>query len=65
MTTRKKIIIGGNEVPADVVKSKLLKLNHDHIDYVEHCMSHTTTDIRNIKQYLLSVLYNASATMTR
>ncbi len=64
MSSKKRITIAGNDIPTEVVKSKLLKLDSEHIKYVEHCMDNTTTDIRNIKQYLLSVLYNAPATMT-
>ena len=64
MSSKKRITIAGNDIPTEVVKSKLLKLDSEHIKYVEHCMDNTTTDIRNIKQYLLSVLYNAPTTMT-
>jgi len=64
MSNKKRITIAGNDIPTEVVKSKLLKLDSEHIKYVEHCMDNTTTDIRNIKQYLLSTLYNAPATMS-
>ena len=64
MSSKKRITIAGNDIPTEVVKSKLLKLDSEHIKYVEHCMDNTTTDIRNIKQYLLSVLYNAPTTMS-
>jgi len=62
--TRKKTLrIAGDDYPAEVVKSRLLKLNSMHIEYVLDCMKENTTDIRNIKKYLLAALYNAPATI--
>ncbi len=63
MDTREKIIISGNEIPTEIVRSRLLKLDSEHIGYVETSLSKTTTDIKNIKKYLLSALYNAPVTM--
>ena len=57
-------IIGGNKIPTDVVRSRLLKLNSEHIRYVLDCLQGNTTTIRNIRQYLLSSLYNAPATIS-
>lgn len=62
-STRKKIIIAGEPVLQEVVKSRLLKLGHEHIEYVFLCMRRNTTKVRNIKQYLLTSLYNAPATI--
>ena len=62
-TTRKTISISGDDFPAKVVKSRLLKLNSQHIEYVFMCLDENTTMIRNIKKYLLTVLFNAPATM--
>ena len=62
--TRKKILrIAGDDYPAEVVKSRLLKLNSMHIEYVLECMAKNTTQVRNIKKYLLAALYNAPATI--
>ncbi|NCB94178.1 MAG: replication initiator protein A [Clostridia bacterium] len=63
-TTRKMIRIAGEEKPSEIVKSRLLKLNGEHIRYVLMCMKENTTHIRNIRQYLLAALYNAPATMS-
>ena len=57
--------IGGNELPTGVVKSRFLKLNKEHIEYVLECMSKNTSLIRNIKAYTLAALYNAPATMSQ
>ena len=62
-SSRRKIVIGGEFMPAAVVRSRLLSLNYSHIEYVLGCMSRTTTKINNIKQYLLTTLYNAPATI--
>ena len=58
------IRIGGQEVPQGVVKSRLLKLRSDHIEYVMTCLSQNTNKIRNIKSYLLTTLYNAPCTIS-
>ncbi|MBQ6907877.1 MAG: replication initiator protein A [Clostridia bacterium] len=57
------ITVSGNNMPRDVVKSRLLKLNSSHIEYVMDCMRKSTTKIRNIKQYLISALYNSYTTI--
>lgn len=62
-TNRKTLRIAGDDYPAEVVKSRLLKLNSMHIEYVLDCMKKNTTDIRNIRKYLLAALYNAPATI--
>ena len=60
---RKSIPISGAEYPADIVKSRFLKLDRSHVEYVFDCMDRNTTKIRNIKAYLLTALYNAPATI--
>lgn len=62
-TNRKTLRIAGDDYPAEVVKSKLLKLNSMHIEYVLECVAKNTTEVRNIKKYLLAALYNAPATI--
>ena len=57
------IRIAGDDYPADLVKSKLMKLNSSHMEFVFDCISKNTTEIRNIKKYLLAALYNAPATI--
>lgn len=62
-TSKPTIRIGGDEYPSEVVKSRLLKLNSSHIEYVFDCIDKTTTKVHNIKAYLLTALYNAPATI--
>ena len=62
-SARKVIRIAGDDYPADLVKSKFLKLNSGHIEFVLDCMRENTTKIRNIKQYLRAVLFNAPSTI--
>ena len=62
-TKRPYIRIGGDEYPAEVVKSRLLKLTSSHIEYVFDCINKNTTKIYNIKAYLLTTLYNAPTTI--
>ena len=63
-TARKTIRIAGDDYPAGFVKSKFIKLNSGHIEFVFECMKQNTTKIRNIKKCLLAVLFNASAPST-
>ena len=63
-STRDRIRVGGNDHPAEIVRSKLLKLNSEHIRFVMDCLKQNTTRIRNIRQYLLTALFNAPSTMS-
>ena len=60
---RQVIRVAGDDKPQAVVKGRFMKLNMQHIQYVMDCLSENTTDVRNIKQYLLATLYNAPMTM--
>lgn len=62
-TRRREIRIAGDDYPAELVKSKFMKLNSSHIQFVIDCMHQNTTKIRNIKKYLLAVLFNAPNTI--
>ena len=62
-TNKDSLVIAGDVYPAAVVKSKLLKLDAGHIEYVIDCMKSNTTEVRNIKKYLLAALFNAPSTM--
>ena len=63
-STRSRIRVAGNDYPTEVVRSKLLKLNGEHIRFVMDCLKQNTTRIRNIRQYLLTALFNAPSTMS-
>ena len=62
-STAPTIHINGEDMPQQVVKSRFLKLDSSHIEYVFHAMKECPSDIRNIRAYLLTTLYNAPATM--
>lgn len=62
-TSRKTIRIAGDDYPAELVKEKFMKLNSSHIQYAFEAMQKNTTQIRNIKQYLRAVLFNAPSTI--
>ena len=61
---RDYIRVAGDDRPRDVVKSRFMKLDSGHIQYVLDCLRENTTDVHNIKQYLLAALYNASTTIS-
>ena len=62
-STSPTIRINGEDMPQQVVKSRFLKLNSSHIEYVLEAMNKNPSDIRNIRAYLLTALYNASLTI--
>ena len=62
-STKKYIRVAGADYPAEVVRSRLLKLTAEHIKFVFDCLKENTTKVRNIKQYLLTTLYNAPTTI--
>jgi len=63
-TTKKTIRISSEEIPSALVKSKFLKMDSEHIEYILECLDKNPTDIRNIKSYLLTTLYNAPNTIS-
>ena len=62
-STSPTIRINGEDMPHEVVKSRFLKLNSSHIEYILQAMDNCPSDIRNIRAYLLTVIYNATLTM--
>lgn len=56
-------MIASSRYPADLVRSRFLKLRYDHIIYVMDCLEKNTGKVRNIRKYLLAALFNAPATM--
>ena len=62
-TKRNTLRIAGDDKPAEVVRSRFMKLNADHIRFVLKCLAENSSPIRNMKQYLLASLYNAPTTM--
>ena len=60
---RSTIRVAGDDYPAELVKSKFMKLDSEHIRFVLDCMRENTTKIRNIKQYLKAALFNAPSTI--
>ena len=62
-SNRKIIRIGGDDKPAEIVKSRLMKLEHEHMQFVMDCILENTTKIKNIRQYILTTIYNATQTI--
>ena len=60
---RKTTRISGADFPHEIVRSRFLKLGSSHIEFVMDCLQKNTTQVRNMKQYLLAVLFNAPTTM--
>ena len=62
-TLESELIQTGEDYPYELVKSRFLKLNSSHLEYVIGCMKETTTKITNIKAYMITALYNAPTTI--
>ena len=60
---RRMLRVAGDDKPAEVVRSRFMKLNADHIRFVLNSLAENATPVRNMKQYLLASLYNAPTTM--
>lgn len=63
-TKKKKFRVASDDFPAELVKSKLLKLDSEHIEFVIECLNENTSKVRNMKQYLLTALFNAPNTIS-
>ena len=63
MSRSESMLIASNRYPAEIVKSRILKLNSEHIRYVMKCMKDNTTKVSNIRKYMLASLFNAPITM--
>lgn len=65
MITRNDTIrVGRENKPAEVVRSRLMKLNSGHIEYIFYSLKNTRSEIKNIKNYLVTTLYNAVSTLS-
>ncbi len=65
LTSKRSVIrICGESRPLEVVKNRFMKLTTEHIRYVLSCLSENTTEVKNIRQYLLAALYNAPSTIS-
>ncbi|MBO0468567.1 helix-turn-helix domain-containing protein [Enterococcus plantarum] len=62
-SSKKSIRVNGENIPSALVKNRLLKINNMHIEYVYECLDKSATQVKNIKSYLLTALYNAPSTI--
>ena len=62
-STKPTIRVNGEDIPHDIVKSTFLKLNSSHIEYVLDAMDNNVSDVRNIRSYLTTALYNSRLTL--
>lgn len=63
MCENDRILIASSTYPTELVRSRFLKLNYDHVTYVLDCLKSSTSKVKNIKKYLLAMLFNAVSTM--
>ena len=63
-TSRDKVTVGKQDMPAEVVRSRFLKISSEHIEYIFWCLKRNATKIRNIKAYLTTVIFNAPTTIS-
>lgn len=62
-SSRETLVMGSEEVPQEVVKSRMLKLDSSHIEYIFYTMSQNTKKVKNIKAYMKTVIYNSILTI--
>lgn len=58
------IRINRDDMPVEVVKSRFMKLDSEHIKYALMTLAENTTRVKDMKQYMLAVLYNAPTTIS-
>ena len=63
LSKKSEIVIAQDRYPLELVKSRFLKLDYGHIEYVLSCLKDNTTKVRNIKKYMLAVLFNSLTTV--
>ena len=63
LSSQEFILVASSQYPAEIVRSKFLKLNYSHIEYVLRCLRRNTTKVNNIKKYMLAALFNAPSTI--
>jgi hypothetical protein len=63
-TSKDTVRIAKEDIPREVVKSRFLKINSEHINYVFYCLDRNTSKVYNIKEYLKTALYNSVATIS-
>ena len=64
MSENNKILIASNWYSGSLVRSKFMKLDYSHMEYVLECLHGNTTKVKNIKKYLLAALFNAPSTIS-
>ncbi len=62
-SAKRNIRVAGDELPAEVVKERLMQVDSEIVGFVLDCLKMNTTKVRNIRQYLLTTLYNAPVTI--
>lgn len=62
-SSQSTVRVHGEDLPHEVVKSRYLKLKHEHIEYVLLSLKRNTSDVKNIRAYLITTLYNAPTTI--
>lgn len=62
-STSDVIRVNREDKPAAIVKSQIMKLDYSHMEYIMNCFHDQTSDIRNIRAYMLTMLYNAPLTI--
>lgn len=62
-STADAVRLGKEQIPIEIIKERFRQLTQMHVEYVLDCLKNTTTQINNVKAYLLTALYNAPMTM--
>ena len=63
-TTSPTLLISGEEYPIELVHERFQQINSLHIQYMFECLRNNASSIRNIKAYMLAVLFNAPSTLS-
>lgn len=62
-STKDTVRVNGEDIPHEIVKSRFLKINSAHTEYILDAIKKNTSEVRNIRAYLITALYNAPTTI--
>ncbi len=57
------IRINKEPFPKEIVKNRFLKINGSHIEYINMALKNNTSDVRNIRAFLITTIYRSFETV--
>ncbi len=65
MPEDRTVKVNGVPMSVSIVKSQFLKIDSTHIEYIMSSLEENPSDVRNIRAYLITTIYNAPNTISQ